>query len=125
MASDRSEKHNERIYEMKSNKINKLALGLVTAVAFGAMASTAHAGDPAAGKQKIGTCMACHGANGKATAPIYPNLAGQNEQYLVSALKAYKSGDRNNPMMKPMVASLSNADIENIAAYYASQNACQ
>ncbi len=110
---------------MKCNKIKKLALGLLGAIAVGAIASTAHAiGDPAAGKQKIGTCMACHGANGKATAPIYPNLGGQNQQYLASALKAYKSGDRNNPIMKPMVAPLSNADIENIAAYYSSQKSC-
>ena len=47
-------------------------------------------------------------------------LAGE-EKYLVSALKAYKSGGRNNPIMKPMVAALSDADIENVAAYYASQ----
>jgi cytochrome c553 len=110
---------------MKDNNIKKLGLGLVTAVAIGAMASTVHAGDAAAGKQKIGTCMACHGANGKATAPIYPNLAGQSEQYLVSALKAYKSGDRNNPIMKPMAATLSDTDVENVAAYYSSQDPCK
>lgn len=109
---------------MKSDDVKRLALGLVTAVAVGAMSWTAQAGDAAAGKQKIGTCMACHGADGKATAPIYPNLGGQNEQYLVEAIKAYKSGARNNPMMNPMVASLSDADVENIAAYYASQK-CQ
>ena len=102
---------------MKIDDVKRLALGLVTAVALGAMSWTAQAGDPAAGKQKTGTCMACHGANGKANAPIYPNLAGQNEQYLIEAIKAYKSGARNNPIMKPMVASLSNADVENIAAY--------
>ena len=101
---------------MKKDLIKKLALGFAAAVAVGAMTSTAHAaGDPEAGKKKIGTCMACHGADGKATAPIYPNLGGQNEQYLVSALKAYKSGERNNQVMKPMAAMLSDADVENVA----------
>ena len=82
------------------------------------------AGDAAAGEKKTATCMACHGKDGVAIAPIYPNLAGQNEQYLVKALKAYKSGARDDPMMKPMVASLSDADIENLAAYY-SGKACK
>ncbi len=109
-----------KFYDMKT-----MVLGLAAAVALGALSSTVHAGNPAAGKQKIGTCMACHGANGKATTPIYPNLAGQNEKYLIEAIKAYKSGARNNPMMKPMVAALSDADIENVAAYYASQTLCQ
>jgi cytochrome c553 len=110
---------------MRNNTIKGLAIGLVTAVAVGAVASPAQAaGDPAAGRQRVATCTACHGQNGKATTPIYPNLAGQNEQYLVSALKAYKTGDRKNPIMKPMAAPLSDADIENIAAFYASQKAC-
>ncbi|HSS63470.1 MAG TPA: cytochrome c [Gammaproteobacteria bacterium] len=89
------------------------------------MTTTARAGDAAAGEKKIGTCMACHGKNGKATAPIYPNIGGQNEKYLVDALKAYKSGARNNPIMKPMAAMLSDADVENVAAYYASQDQCK
>jgi cytochrome c553 len=55
---------------------------------------------------------------------MYPNLAGQKEQYLVDAIKAYKSGARENAMMKPMVASLSDADVENLAAYFSSQT-CQ
>ena len=65
--------------------------------------------------------MACHGNNGKGTTPEYPNLCGQNEKYLVIALKAYKDGTRNNPIMKPMAAMLSDADVENVAAYYAAQ----
>ena len=65
--------------------------------------------------------MACHGQDGKGTTPDYPNLGGQSEKYLVIALKAYKSGARENAIMKPMVAALSDTDIENVAAYYASQ----
>jgi len=96
-----------------------------TALALCAVSPVAVAGDAAAGKAKIGTCTACHGNDGKATAPIYPNLCGQSEQYLVIAIKAYKSGARENPLMKPMVAMLSDADVDNVAAYYASMDACK
>jgi len=80
-------------------------------------------GDIAAGKAKSGMCAGCHGAAGKAIMPTYPNLAGQNKPYLVSALKAYKSKQRAGgqaPIMYGMVAGLSDADIENLAAYYSS-----
>jgi len=92
-----------------------------TAAGLALAAVPATAGDAAAGKSKIGICMACHGKDGKGTTADYPNIGGQNEKYLVSALKAYKSGGRDNPIMKPMVATLSDTDVENVAAYYASQ----
>jgi len=101
--------------------MKRTAIHLTAAVALAACATVASAGDPAAGKAKIGVCMACHGTDGKGTTPDYPNLAGQHEKYLVAAIKAYKSGARNNPIMKPMVATLADADVENVAAYYASQ----
>ena len=78
------------------------------------------AGDAAAGKAKAAVCAACHGANGISMIPNYPNLAGQKELYLVDAIKAYKSGVRKNPIMAPMVASLSDDDIANLAAYFSS-----
>jgi len=93
---------------------------LLTSIVCLGLPAAALAGDPAAGKKKTTTCVACHGQKGIATAPNYPNLAGQNEKYLIDALKGYKSGARNNPIMKPMVAPLSDTDIENIAAYYSS-----
>ncbi len=83
---------------------------------------TTQAGDAAAGAKKAITCVACHGQNGISIAPIYPNLACQKKKYLVKAIKAYKSGARNDPMMKPMVAALSNSDIENVAAYFSTLN---
>jgi len=82
----------------------------------------AQAGDAAAGAAKTVTCVACHGKDGISIAPTYPNLACQKEQYIIKSLKAFKSGARNDPMMKPMVASLSDADIENLAAYYSTLN---
>ena len=78
-------------------------------------------GDPAAGQSKSQVCQACHGIDGKSIAPIYPNLAGQHEDYLVKALADYRAGRRTNPIMAPMAANLSDQDIEDLAAWFASQ----
>ncbi len=78
------------------------------------------AGDAAAGKAKSATCVACHGPNGISTNDLWPNLAGQKEGYLVAQLKAFRAGERNNPMMAPMAAPLSDADIADLAAYFSS-----
>ena len=79
------------------------------------------AADAAAGKAKSATCMACHAADGISIAGIYPNLAGQKAAYLESSMKAYRDGVRtggNAALMTPMVATLSDEDIANLAAYY-------
>lgn len=78
------------------------------------------AADIEAGKAKSMICMACHGSNGIGVAPIYPNLAGQKQQYLAKQIKAFKDGTRKDPSMQPMVAPLTEEDIENLAAYFAS-----
>jgi len=88
-----------------------LALGL---------ANVANGGDIAAGQEKAATCVACHGADGIATQGIYPNLAGQQEEYLALAAKAYRDGARSNDLMKMFVMNLTDADIENLAAYFSS-----
>jgi cytochrome c553 len=96
---------------------------LVVAAAMVMMVSAggALAGDVEAGKTKATQiCQACHGLNGIGLQPIYPNLAGQKEPYMVAQLKAFKSGERKNPIMAPMAMSLSDADIDNVAAYYSS-----
>ncbi|MBL8250361.1 MAG: cytochrome c4 [Candidatus Competibacter sp.] len=79
------------------------------------------AGDPAAGKAKSATCAACHSADGNGTNPQYPKLAGQSADYLFKQLQDYKSGARANPIMLGMVAPLSPQDMEDLAAYFASQ----
>ena len=79
------------------------------------------AGDPAAGKAKSATCAACHTADGNSTNPQYPKLAGQSADYLFKQLQDYKSGARANPIMLGMVAPLSPQDMEDLAAYFASQ----
>lgn len=84
------------------------------------VATAAHAADPAAGKQKFGaTCAACHGTQGISVVPIYPNLAGQKQEYLVAQLKAFRDGSRKNAIMQPMAKGLTDADIVNIATYLA------
>jgi cytochrome c553 len=93
---------------------------LTSAIAATVMiASPAFAGDVAAGKAKSVTCAACHGAEGISAIPMYPNLAGQKEAYLVKQLKDFKSGARKDPVMAPMAMALTDEDVANISAYYA------
>ncbi len=79
-------------------------------------------GDPAAGQEKSAVCAGCHGADGNATIGANPRLAGQYESYLYQALKQYKSGARKDLLMGNMVANLSNQDLKDLAAWYASQD---
>ena len=76
------------------------------------------AGDAAAGKATATACAACHGADGVSTQDIFPNLKGQKAAYIVIQLKAFKSGERKNAIMSGMAAGLSEADMENVAAYF-------
>lgn len=78
--------------------------------------------DAAAGKTKAALCAGCHGANGIGIADTYPNIAGQHAEYIVKQLKAFKSGDRKNPIMAPMAAGLSEQDMADVAAYFSSLN---
>lgn len=96
------------------------ASALMMALTFFAATGAAQAGDVAAGKAKSSTCVACHGANGISNNPMYPNLAGQKEQYIVKQMKAFRDGQRQDPVMTAMAKPLSDEDIANLAAYYAS-----
>lgn len=78
-------------------------------------------GDPASGKQKSEVCAACHGADGNSPAPAFPHIAGQHEDYLLQALKDYKAGKRKNPIMAAQVENLSREDMQDLAAWFASQ----
>jgi cytochrome c553 len=78
-------------------------------------------GDAARGEALVAVCVACHGPGGHSVIPANPNLAGQHARYLSVALTAYKNGGRSNPVMASMTASLSEQDIEDIAAYYSAQ----
>ena len=87
-----------------------------------ALAGPVHAaGDAAAGKTKAVVCSACHGIDGNSINPLWPNLAGQHAAYLAKQMKAFRSGERKDPVMAPMSVPLSDADIDDLAAFYASQ----
>lgn len=101
---------------LASGPLLRMSLGL-SLVMFSASAS---AGDISMGKEKSVTCAGCHGANGIGLSEEFPNLAGQKEAYLVKQLNAFKTGGRQEPTMKAMAASLTESDIQNLAAYYAS-----
>ena len=98
---------------------------VLTLLSFGAVLAFASTqllanGNADNGKQKAATCFACHGTDGNAVDPQYPRLAGQYNLYLQQALHEYKSGQRNNAIMKGFVATLSDQDIEDVAAYFSS-----
>jgi cytochrome c553 len=83
-------------------------------------ASLSHAaGDAAAGKTKSAPCAACHGADGNSVNPEWPKLAGQHADYIYKQLVEFKSGDRQNALMAGQVAALSDQDMADLAAYYA------
>lgn len=101
-----------------------LSLLLVAGVAAHATEAPAAAAkaDPAKGQAiAAGVCVACHSADGNSMIPANPKLAGQNAEYLVKQLKNFKSGERPNPVMAGFAATLSEEDMRNVAAWFASQ----
>jgi cytochrome c553 len=97
-----------------------LLLGMLLGYAGGAVA-----GDATAGKEKSAACTGCHGINGISNNPMWPNLAGQQEGYLVKQLQAFRDGVREDPLMTPMAKTLSDSDIDNLAAYFSNLRLCQ
>ena len=88
-----------------------------------ALPVAAASGDAEVGKKKSTPCAACHGANGVSASPDFPNLAGQYPDYIVTALTHYKNGKRKNPIMAAQVASLTQKDMLDLAAYFSTQKA--
>ena len=100
-----------------------LLLAGAVLVALGASAG-AFAADLAAGKAKATeVCQACHGVDGNSPTADFPKIGGQYPDYLAKSLRDYKSGMRKNPIMTGFAQPLSSQDIDNLAAYYASQPA--
>lgn len=115
--------------KIRVQTINKLGVGalmnkrILTTFALCIASASVYAADIEAGKAKSVVCAACHGQNGIAVIDGYPNLRGQNEKYMVSALKAYKEMKRsggNAAVMQVQATILSDTDIDNLSAYYAS-----
>lgn len=104
----------------------RYSLAVALVLVLFAATSTATAGDPEAGKRKAAEkyCVSCHGIGGISNLPKWPNLAGQHETYLKLALRAYRAQDREGTsaasMYNPFVLNLTDEDIDDLAAYYAS-----
>lgn len=101
---------------MKPSHIGAIIIGLSSLMSF-----TLYAADSEAGKDKSTTCVACHGADGNSTNAIWPKLAGQHANYLVKQINDFRSGVREDAVMKGMVAALSDDDIADISAFFESQ----
>jgi cytochrome c553 len=101
----------------------KLQSVVVFSILCGLQASSVTRADGTAeeGQAKSTPCIACHGVNGNSSNPVWPNLADQHEQYIVRQLKAFKGGTRQDPLMSPMAAGLSDDDVEDLAAYFDAQ----
>ncbi len=104
---------------MKPRHIKAVLLGLSSLMAV----SITQAADIEAGKAKTAVCTACHGADGNSVNPIWPRLAGQNATYIAKQIRDFKTMKRLDPTMQGMAATIQDADIDNIAAYYESQQA--
>ncbi len=78
-------------------------------------------GDVAKGKTRASACVACHGPDGNSANPEWPKLAGQSSLYIIKQLRLFRTGERGNPLMTPMAKGLSDQDVENLGAYFASQ----
>lgn len=93
----------------------------VLGMTLGVTSSVMAAGNVSAGKGKAAVCAACHGADGNSLSDAFPKLAGQHEGYIVKQLMEFKSGARQNALMAPMVANLTEQDMADLGAYYASK----
>ena len=100
---------------MRKTKRCLLCVAVMATVLAGPSARAA--GDAAAGRDKATACANCHGMDGNGRVP----LAGKDEAYLLKQMKAFKRGDRNNPIMRRIMAELTDRDLADLAAYFSSQ----
>jgi len=108
---------------MVATNARRLSRWLLVLLGGSLLASAAYAqeGSIEAGRTKSATCAACHGPDGNSVTPDWPSLAGQHASYIVRQINAFKNGERTNVTMKPFADMLSDQDVLDIAAYYASQ----
>lgn len=93
-----------------------LSVGMVAIMATATAANAAP--DAANAQQKSAVCAACHGAAGVSANPLWPNIAGQKEEYLFKQLKAFHDGQRYDPLMSPMAKTLTEKDMRDLAHYF-------
>ena len=95
-----------------------IALAAATALWCG---SAPAGGDPVEGAKVAERCQACHGPDGNSPSPLFPRLAGQYADYLLKTLEDYRSGERDNAVMKAFAMQMSEQEMEDVSAFYASQ----
>ena len=105
-------------YPIPGNDSQQLMIPGLLLLLFFLISSIANAGDAEVGKQKSVVCVACHGSTGISVHTTWPDLAGQDAQYIASQLKAFRDGVRKSAMMYPMAFDLTDKDIDDISAYY-------
>lgn len=115
----------ERVFMKKSILVRRIATCTLLISTTLVMADEPVAADPAAGKVRSALCMGCHGLNGEGKAaasgqPAFPRIAGQIQGYFVKSVKEYKADVRKDPLMGAIAKGLNDADIANLAAFYAS-----
>ena len=103
---------------MKIKLASLCAMAGLTLTAFTAQASSLVEGSVEDGKAKALTCTACHGPEGNSVNPLWPNIAGQNAPYLQAQLKAFKAGERQDPLMTSQAMLLSDEDMADLAVYF-------
>ena len=103
--------------------MKKALMIALASLSIGASTIAWSAGDAAAGKTKAAVCAACHAADGNSINPEWPKLAGQHEAYIIKQLQNYKNKERENVLMSPQAAILSDQDMLDLAAYFSSQEA--
>lgn len=104
---------------MRGSKRTLVALSLLLDAACGSMVAPALAADAPAAPAMVRTlCQNCHGENGVAVLPGAANLSGQQKEYLVAQLRAFRSGSRQNPQMSIVAKTLTDGDIESLAQWY-------
>ena len=106
--------------QAESNSMKKIIFSLLLVTGLINTASAVE-GNIEAGKAKSGMCAACHGANGLNPSPTFPDLAGQHADYIAKQLKNFKDGSRTDAMMAPMAAGLSDQEMADLGAFFASQ----
>lgn len=107
--------------------ILKITAACLSAAAFASASAAELTGNPAAGRTKASMCIGCHNIPGYKTAfPVVysvPKIDGQHAKYIVTALRAYKSGERSHPSMRAIAASLTDEDMADLAAFYSTNPA--
>jgi len=104
----------------QASTARQIAAGLLAAAVFLCVSSHVQAADIEAGKAMSQTCIACHGPGGNSVTPGVPSISGHAAQAISMQLYNYREGNRKNAQMSPMAANLTNAEMNNLAAYFAS-----